>query len=173
MEELSAAQEKTPLLGNHHHIKPLIPSWPCRTTKAKIDTICVKCGHLLETHWDGVIRGKGFHGSLNAYCTRIKYAYLMDSVPLMTLYTVCINCCGEMGLERDPDIGLTYDYRHNKTRNQEIMIALGYKEVEEIVSSKVIILEGALFNANTVQTVGKDGQLGKWELWNPKQNLED
>jgi hypothetical protein len=110
-----------------------------------------------------VIRGKGLRGSLNAYCTRVKYAYLMDSVPLITLYTACIKCCGEMMLEREDQIGY-------KRINQEMIVVLGYKEVEEMVSSKVIMMQGAFFNANTIQTVGKDRKWRKWGLWNPRQS---
>jgi hypothetical protein len=62
---------------------------------------------------------------------------------------------------RESQIGLTYIY---KRRNQEMIVVLGYKEVEEIVSSKVIMMQGAFFNANTIQTVGKDGKWRKWGL---------
>jgi hypothetical protein len=120
-------------------------------------------------HWKGVVRGKGLRGSLNAYFTRIKYAYT-NSVPLITLYTACIECCEDMMLEREDQIGLTYNY---KRINQEMIIVLAYKEVEEMVSSKVIIMEGAFLNGNTIHTVGNDGKWRKWGLWNPGQILEN
>ena len=154
-------QEKTPLLASHHHLKSSTPNWPCCPTTAKINIFCVDCRTLLVAQWKGVIRGKGFRGSLNAYFTRVKYAYT-DSVPLITLYTACIECCGE---EREGQIGLTYNY---KRINQEMIVVLGYKEVEEMVSSKVIMMQGAFFNAKTIQTVGKGGKWRKWGLWNPR-----
>jgi hypothetical protein len=92
----------------------------------------------------------------------------MDSVPLLTLYTACIECCGEIMSGREDQISLTYNY---KRTNQEMIVVLGYKEVEEIVSSKVIMMQGAFFNANTIQTVREDGKWRKWGLWNPRQEF--
>ena len=73
-------------------------------------------------------------------------------------------------LEREDQIGLTYNY---KRKFQEMIVVLAYEEVEEMVSSKVIIMQGAFFNANTIQTVGKDGKWREWGLWNPGQILEN
>lgn len=96
----------------------------------------------------------------------------MGSIPLITLYTVCIECCAETELEGEDQIGLKYNYRYNRIMDQEMTVILEYKEVEEMVSSKVIIMQGAFFNANTIDTVGRDGQLRKWELWNPRKVLK-
>jgi hypothetical protein len=43
-------------------------------------------------------------------------------------------------------------------------LRISYKRVEEVVSSKVIVMEGVLMN--TIKTVGVDGKYRKWYLWN-------
>jgi hypothetical protein len=169
MENCPTTQEKSPLFASHHHLKSSTFNWPCRATKAKINIVCVDCEFLWVAHWKGVIRGKGLRGSLNAYCTRVKYAYL-DSLPLITLYTACIECCREIMSGGKDQIGLTYNY---KRTNQEMIVVLRYKEVEDMVSSKVIMMQGAFFDANTIQTIRKDGQWRKWGLWNPRQILKN
>jgi hypothetical protein len=42
-----------------------------------------------------------------------------------------------------------------------MVIRISYKEAEEIVSSKVIIMEGRLLNANTIKTIGVDSEWRK------------
>jgi hypothetical protein len=37
-----------------------------------------------------------------------------------------------------------------------MVVRLLYKEVEEMISSKVIIIKGWLVNANTIKTLSKD-----------------
>ncbi len=39
------------------------------------------------------------------------------------------------------------------------VLRISYEEIEEMVSSKVVIMEGVLLSANTIKTVGVDG---KW-----------
>lgn len=73
-------------------------------------------------------------------------------------------------LECEDQIGLTYNYRRI---NKEMIVVLAYKEVEEMVSSILIVMQGALFNANTIQTVGKYGKWRKWGLWNSGRILEN
>jgi hypothetical protein len=47
-----------------------------------------------------------------------------------------------------------------------------YKEIQEIVSSKVIIT-GVLLNANTIKTVGIDRKWRKWYLWYQRNRISD
>ena len=55
-----------------------------------------------------------------------------------------------------------------------MVLRISYKEVEEIVSSKVIMMEGVLLSANTIKTVGVDGKWRKWYPWNqPRPILEN
>jgi hypothetical protein len=92
----------------------------------------------------------------------------------MRLWTVCIDCCIKLGLDcNDDQMDLIFGYRYNKRRIKEMVLRLSYKEVEELVSSKVIMTEGVLLNANTIKTVGIDGKLRKWNLWNPLKPMFD
>jgi hypothetical protein len=42
-----------------------------------------------------------------------------------------------------------------------MVLRTSYKEIEMIVSSKVIIIEGGLLNVNIIKTVGVDGNQRK------------
>ncbi|KAH6667739.1 hypothetical protein B0J14DRAFT_567113 [Halenospora varia] len=148
-------------------IRPPYPSSLCSETEAKIHVFCINCeskSALGKRDWQGRIIGKGLHGSLNALCTRIKHKY--KSAPLMRLLTVCIDCCAELELYHEADqIGQIFGFKDNNTTPGEMVLRISYKEIEEIVSSKVIIMEGWLLNANVIETVGVNGEWRKWYLW--------
>ncbi len=180
MEGLSNPSEKTPLIVNHHQSQTYeqnidntylqYHSTLCSEIVAKISVFCVNCGSLGQREWQGRIIGKGLHGCLNALCARIKHraTVFRGSAPLMRLWTACFKCCTELGLDYEADqIDMIFNYRYIKRVNQEMVIRLSYKEVEEMVSSKVIMTEGWLLNANTIKTAGEVGRWKKWQLWNP------
>ena len=55
-----------------------------------------------------------------------------------------------------------------------MVIRISDKEIEDIVTSKFIMMEGVLLSANTIKTVGVDGKWRKWYLWNlPRPILEN
>jgi hypothetical protein len=49
-------------------------------------------------------------------------------------------------------------FRDNKETFRDIVLRISYKEIKEIVSSKVIMMAGVLLNANTIKTVGIDSK---------------
>lgn len=65
----------------------------------------------------------------------------MGSIPLLTLYTLCIECFGETELESEDQIGLKYNYRYNRRLDQEMTVILGHRDVEEMISSKVVMMQ--------------------------------
>ena len=161
MEGLPSPLETQPLLAtqNFNLDKPC-PTLLSSEIEAKINVFCVHCGPLGLRNWQGKIIGKGLHGSLTALYARIKHGFTFctSSTPLIRLWTVCLECCAELGLNREEDqIKIIFNYKHIKRIAQEMIVRLLYKEVEEIVSSKVIITKGGLVNAYEIETTGNDG----------------
>jgi hypothetical protein len=89
----------------------------------------------------------------------------------MRLWTVCIECYTELGLDCEVDQMEQILGFRNKMTVREVVLRLSYKEVEEMISSKVIMTEGVLLNANTIKTVSGDGHWRKWHLWNPQKSM--
>jgi hypothetical protein len=152
-------------------IWPPDPSSHCSETEAKIHIFCIDCespSALTKRDWQGRVIGKGLHGSLNALCTRFKHKYetLRGNAPLMRLLTVCMKCCAELELYHEDDqIDRIFGFKDNNGTPGEVVLRISCKKIEEIVSSKVIIMEGGLLNANTIKTVSVDGKWRKWYLW--------
>jgi hypothetical protein len=146
------------------------PSFPCSMwfeTSAKVNVFCINCNFKDERDWQGRIIGRGVHGLLNALLARIKHKD--KDTPLIGLLTICIDCCEE---------GLKFDYRDykaeidqilcSKNKNKRfgsILLGLSYKEVEGVIFSKVIIMEGILMS--TIETIGVDAKQEKWDLLKP------
>jgi hypothetical protein len=157
------------MMANTYESTKVLPPYTsslCSETEAKIHVFCIDCesnSALSKRDWQGRIVGKGLHGSLNALCTRIKRKYKDE--PLMRLLTVCINCCSELELDEVDQIDRIFGFKDNNSTPGEMVLRTSYKEIEMIVSSKVIIMEGGLLNANTIKTVGVDGNQRKWYLW--------
>jgi hypothetical protein len=152
-------------------IWPPLPSSLCSETKAKIKVSCIKCDDPEddEREWQGRVIGKGLHGSLSAFLTRVehKYRLFMDHKPLIRLLTVCIKCCAKLELYHEVDqIDQIFSFRDNDEISRGMVIRISYKEIEQIISSRVIVMEGMLVNAGTIKTVGVDGKWRKWYLWN-------
>jgi hypothetical protein len=151
-------------------IRPPYPSSLCSETDAKIHVFCIKCDPrdaLTERGWQGRIIGKGLHGSLNALCARIKYMLFGSQAPLMRLLTVCAECCAKLEVYYEVDqVDRIFGFQDKNGTAGETVLRVSYKEIEEIVSSKVIVMEGVLLNANTIKTVSVDGKWRKWYLWN-------
>jgi hypothetical protein len=90
---------------------------------------------------------------------------------LIRLLTVCIECCTKLDLYHEVDqIDQVFGFRHSNERSGGMVLRITYKEIEEIVSSKVIVMEGVLLNAGTIKTVGVDGKWRKWYLWNQRRS---
>jgi hypothetical protein len=157
-------------------IWPTYPSPLCSETKAKVNVSCINCDFEDKREWQGRIMGRGLHGALSALLARIKHKYglFRDDTPLMDLWTVCIHCSTKLELYHEVNqIGLIFDFK-DSTRPKGIVLRVSYKEIEEIVSSKFIIMEGVLLSANAIKTVGVDGKWRKWYLWNqPRPILEN
>ncbi len=113
-----------------------------------------------------MIVGKGIHGSINALLALIKHKNkaLKTTTPLMGLLTVRAECCGELDFWHKAD---HMDQIINRTSRSLILDLLDLldKEVEEVASSKGIIMEGALMNV--IKTVGIDGQWTELHMLKP------
>jgi hypothetical protein len=59
----------------------------------------------------------------------------------------------------DDHIDRIFGFRDNNRTPGEMVLRISYKEIEEIVSSKVIIMEGRLLNSNTIKRAGLNS---KW-----------
>ncbi len=144
-------------------------TFPCSLwfeTNAKVKVYCVNhqnCKFEEERGWQGVIIGKGIHGSINALLALFKHKNkaLKTSTPLMSLLTVCVECCGELDFWYEVD---HMDQIINRISGS-LILGLSDKEVEEVASSKGIIMEGALMNV--IKTMGIDGQWNKWHMLTP------
>lgn len=158
-------------------IWPTYPSPLCSETKAKVNVSCINCDFEDKRDWQGRIMGSGLNGALSALLTRIKHKYRLfrDDTPLMELWTVCIHCSAKLELYHEVDqISLIFHFKDSNKRAGGMVLRISYKEIEEIVSSKVIMMEGVLLSANTIKTVGVDGKWRKWYLWNqPRPILEN
>jgi hypothetical protein len=137
-------------------------TFPCELwleTNAKVKVYCtnVSCKFEEEREWHGMIFGNGIHGSLNALLVWIKCRNEASKArtPLMGIF---VDCCGEPD---DPDY---IDQVLNKTSGS-LIFSLSAKKLEEMVSSKVIIMEGALMSA--IKTVGIDSQCKEWDMLTP------
>jgi hypothetical protein len=97
-------------------------------------------------------------GRLNAFLAKSKHRD--KDTALIGLLTIYIEYCRE---------GLKFDYtdykdeidqvlRSNK-RFGSILLSVSYKEVEEVISSKVIIMKGILMN--TIDTISVDAKKEK------------
>ncbi|KAH8650260.1 hypothetical protein BGZ60DRAFT_421626 [Tricladium varicosporioides] len=154
---------------------PIYPSPLCSESRAKVNISCINCNFKDKRYWQGRIMGRGLHGALSALIARIKHKYRLfrDGTPLVELWTVCIHCSTKLELYHEADqISLVFDFKDNKGGGG-IVLRISYKEIEEIVSSKVIMMEGVILGANTIKTVGVDGKWRKWYLWNqPRAILE-
>jgi hypothetical protein len=116
---------------------------------------------LSKRDWQGRIVGKGLHGSLNALGARIKHKYILfrSHTPLIRLLTVCIKCCAQLELCYKADqINQIFRFKDKNGPLKEMVLRILYKEIEKFVSSKVIMIERLLLNAETVKTVGVDGK---------------
>ncbi|KAE9373847.1 hypothetical protein N431DRAFT_337194 [Stipitochalara longipes BDJ] len=182
MEDFSSPSEKTPLITNNYqsqtHEQSLdtcvpCPSAVCSKINAKIGVFCVNCGSLGQRDWRGEVIGKGLHGSLTALCARIRATVFKSSIPLIKLWTICSECYTELGLDYEAQMDTLFNHKYIKSRDQEMVVRLLYNEVEDIVSSKIIMMEGWLVNANTIKTARKDGKWKTWQLWNPPMLISD
>ena len=141
-------------------------TFPCSMwfqTNAKVNVFCVNCEYPDERDWSGKIVGKGIHGCLNALFTRLK----QNNTPLIGLLTLCSERCEE---------GLSYaDYwarieiilgsKHLSKNLGRMVLSLSSKEVEEVVFSKEIVMEGILMDS--IETVGINGEQETWDLLKP------
>jgi hypothetical protein len=157
------SKSESAIISTAHGSSKILPSFPCSLsfeTNAKVYVSCGnwhKCKYEEERDWQGRITGNGIHGSLNALMIKYKNLALRRDTPLMGLLTTCVRCCGA------PDWFDTdrLDQVVKETPGS-LVLGLSGEEVEEVVFSKAIIMEGILMD--TIKTVGKDGQRKEWYM---------
>ncbi len=106
MEGLLSPLETQPLLATQNfNLDKLCPTILSSEVEAKINVFCVHCGSLGLGNWQGKIIGNGLHGSLTALCARVKhgFTFYIASTPLIRLWTICLECYIELGLDCDED----------------------------------------------------------------------
>ena len=144
-------------------------------TRAKIDVSCVNCDYFKDKiDWRGHIVGKGFHGSVYAFFTRIKHKHklLKGSKRLLGLLTICNDCCVKLGFDGKPDKAHVLKSGVFSQISATLILSVSYKDIQEVVSSRVIIMEGPLMSA--IRTIGINGGEREWDLLNrPKPILEN
>jgi hypothetical protein len=135
-------------------------------TNAKVIVSCVNCKFEVKRDWQGWIIGKGITGSLNAFLTRLKNKskLLNRNTPLMRLLTLCGSCCIELDWDGKPDQDHILSVGNINEISASLVLSLSYKEVEAVVSSREIIMEGVAMNA--IKTVGIHGEWKEWPLLN-------
>jgi hypothetical protein len=135
-------------------------------TKAKIVISCVTCEFEEKRDWQGWIIGRGITGYLNAFLTRVKHKSKLPgrNKPIMRLLTLCDSCCIELDWDGKPDQDHIRSVGNIKKMSESLVLCLSYKEVEKIVASREIIMEGVAMNA--IKTVGIDGEWKEWPLLN-------
>lgn len=131
----------------------------------------MNCDFEGKRNWQGWIIGKGITKSLNAFLTRIKHKnkLLKWNAPLIRLLTICDNCCIELDWDGKPDQDHILSVGSINKISASLVLSLSHKEVEEVISSKSIIIEGLLMDA--VKIVGIDGQEKEWDLLNGAKPL--
>jgi hypothetical protein len=77
----------------------------------------------------------------------------------MRLLTVYAECCIKLEVYYKVDqVDQILSFRDKHRALREIVLRVLYKEIEEIVSSKVIVMKRALLNAGTINTSSTDGK---------------
>ncbi len=144
------------------------PTFPCSlwfatNEKVKVSCVNVNCKFKGEREWQGKIVGKGIHGPLNALLAMIKHKNKISQgrTPLIELLAICDGCCGQL----DFCCEAGHMNRVTNKASGSLVLGLSDKEVEEVVSSKVIIMKGMLMNSIT--TIGVDGRWREWPILRP------
>ena len=143
----------------------MFPSSLSFETTGKVNILCINCPFKNTRDWHGRIIGNGIHGSLNALFLRMRFKLLKD-MPLWRLLTICAEC-GEEGqlVEKNCKawINQTLNCKDIGGDFGNITLSLLYQEeVEEIMCSRKIILEGVL--KDKIKT---DTRQEAWDLLNP------
>lgn len=165
--------EGTPLLGqSYEESTPVLGGWKLEpamlgTTSwtsflcsvrfeinSKVEVSCINCLARQERYWQGTIIGKGIHGSLNALFTKIKHKGKVSEghTALMEVLTKCVECSEDHSSPFEVD----QLERIVKETSGSLIFRLSDEEVEEVVSSKAIVMEGPIMNK--VKIVSIDGQ---------------
>ena len=77
----------------------------------------------------------------------------------MSLLTVCAECYAKIEVYYKVDqVDRIFGFQDKYETPREIVLRVLYKEIGEIVSSKVIVIKGVLLNAGTINTFSTDGK---------------
>jgi hypothetical protein len=119
-------------------------------------TIFTTCSYKFkeDRKWQGRIVGKGIHGSINVLLAMLKHKIKASQgrTPLMGVLTICDGYWGVLDFCDEAD---HMDRVVNRISGS-LVLGLLDKEVKEVVSTKVIIMERMLMDAIT--TISIDGE---------------
>ena len=127
---------------------------------------CVNCIYEEKRNWKGWIIGKGITGSLNAFLTRLKYKrkLLNWNTSLMRLLILCDSCYIKLEWDGKPDQDHILNIGNINKISVSLVLYILFEEVEVIVSSRKIIMEGVTMNV--IKTLGIDGEWKERSLLN-------
>jgi hypothetical protein len=79
----------------------------------------------------------------------------------MALYTVCYDCCAELELyDKADQINEIRSFKGGERVSGSMIFGVTYKEIEEMLCSKVVIMEGR--STTSFKTFGEDGKEKQW-----------
>jgi hypothetical protein len=89
--------------------------------------------------WRGIVIGRRVSGSIKA--SLIRRALRHTKAPLFGVLTICPKCCIELKLHKQFDqMERIHKFEGNHNTLGKMTFRLSYKEMEELFSSKVIVL---------------------------------
>lgn len=115
------------------------------------------------------IIGKGITRSLNAFLIRLKHKrkLLNQNTPLIRLLILCNSCCIKLEWDSKPNQDYILSVRNINKISTSLVLYILFKEVEAIVSSRKIIIEGVTINV--IKTLGINSKQKERPLLNKPQ----
>ena len=81
----------------------------------------------------------------------------------MGLYTLCLKCCDELELyDKDDQIDQIRSFEGKTTLSASMIVGATYKEIEEILFSRLIIIDGK--STSSFKTVTMDGKGSEFDV---------
>jgi hypothetical protein len=138
--------------------QPLFNPFSSFQSTTRIRIVCACPNSLYQRTWRGTIVGKGLHGCVQAMLARMSQRFLR--APLLGILTVCSVCDSESSWENECQLT---NYLLEKTSGRLLLGILSEKDIEILLSSAVIVMEGVLMD--TITSIDKCGGRRRWSLF--------
>ena len=130
-----------------------------------ISISCINCifqgKETLRRPWRRIILGTRTAGCIKAYFVKIRLK--LSKAPFIKLLTICQDCCTELDLDQSAHIDRIPNFK-GVPNCGKLVFRVSYKEMEEIFTSRVIVLVGMF--TTPFLTIDRDGPPGQWKEWN-------